>query len=73
MNAWQDHLVFDRDVSETSPVVKGTWVSVAQIVHLIVNGWTWPDILRSHPELTEDDIRSCLSYALENDDEGKEF
>jgi uncharacterized protein (DUF433 family) len=65
---WRRRLIFDPAVSETSPVVKGTWISVAQIISLIVDGWTWADILRSHPELTEDDIRACLSYAVEQED-----
>jgi uncharacterized protein (DUF433 family) len=64
---WQDRLVFDFNVSETSPVVKGTWVTVSQVVSLIVDGWTWGDILRTHPELTEDDIRVCLSYTVAQD------
>ncbi len=64
---WQDRLVFDPNVSDDSPVVKGTWITVAQIVTLIVDGSTWSDILRSHPELTEEDIRICLSYATEGE------
>jgi uncharacterized protein (DUF433 family) len=67
---WQDRLVFDKYVSDASPVVKGTWITVAQIVSLIVDGQTWADILRSHPELTEDDIRTCLSYATEQESAG---
>jgi uncharacterized protein (DUF433 family) len=67
---WQDRLVFDKYVSDASPVVKGTWITVAQIVSLIVDGQTWADILRSHPELTEDDIRTCLSYATEQESGG---
>ncbi len=65
---WQDRLVFDFNVSETSPVVKGTWVTVGHVVSLIVDGWTWGDILRTHPELTEDDIRICLAYTVAQDD-----
>jgi len=64
---WQDRLVFDANVSDESPVVKGTWVTVSQIVTLVVDGFTWADILRSHPELSEDDIRLCLSYATEQE------
>ncbi len=64
---WQDRLVFDFSVSETSPVVKGTWVTVGHVVSLIVDGWIWSDVLRSHPELTEDDIRTCLAYSIEHD------
>jgi uncharacterized protein (DUF433 family) len=64
---WKGRLVFDDNVSTTSPVVRGTWVTVSQVVSLIVDGWTWSDVLRTHPELTEDDIRACLSYTIEQD------
>ena len=43
----------------------------SHVVSLIVNGQTWADILRSHPELTEDDIRVCVAFAVAQDgDEG---
>ncbi len=61
---WQDRLVFDFTISERSPVVRGTWITVHYVVSLIVDGWTWADILRSHPELTEEDIRTCLAYTV---------
>jgi uncharacterized protein (DUF433 family) len=64
---WQDRLIFDFNVSESSPVVKGTWVTVGHVVTLIVDGWTWGDILRTHPELTEEDIRVCLAYTIAQD------
>ena len=68
--AWDDHLIVDPDVSATSPVVRGTWVTVGHVVSEIVDGSTWPDILRTHPELTEDDIRACLAYAVNDQIEG---
>jgi uncharacterized protein (DUF433 family) len=60
-----DRLVFDFDVSDVSPVVKGTWVTSDHVVSLVVDGHTWDDILRAHPELTGDDIRACLAYHLD--------
>jgi uncharacterized protein (DUF433 family) len=65
---WRDRLVYDTNVSERYPVVKGTWVSVGHVVGLIVDGWSWSDILRTHPELVEDDIRTCLAYSVAEDD-----
>ncbi len=62
--SWHDRLVFDFEVSDVSPVVKGTWVTVGHVVSLIVDGWSWANILRTHPELTEDDIRTCVAYAM---------
>lgn len=67
---WQARLVFDFNVSETSPVVKGTWITVSHVVSLIVDGCRWSDILRDHPELTEEDIRTCLAYTVEQDNFG---
>jgi uncharacterized protein (DUF433 family) len=64
---WRDRLTFDFEVSDVSPVVKGTWVTVGHVVSLIVDGWTWADILRAHPELSEDDIRACVTYAMDEE------
>jgi len=61
---WEGRLAWDLNVSEDSPVIKGTWVTVSQVVSLIVDGWAWSDILRTHPELTEDDIRTSLAYTV---------
>jgi hypothetical protein len=61
---WEGRLAWDLNVSEDSPVIRGTWVTVSQVVSLIVDGWAWSDILRTHPELTEDDIRTCLAYTV---------
>lgn len=62
--AWRDRLAFDPAISRATPIVKGTWVTASQVVALIVDGWTWDDILSDYPELTYDDLRACLSYTL---------
>lgn len=58
----------DPDISSISPVVRGTWITAAEIVRLVVQGWSWGDILRAHPELTEADIRACLAFDVERGD-----
>lgn len=62
-----NRLVFDPEISESSPIVKGTWITVSHVVSLVVDGWTWADIIRVHPELTEDDIRACLAHQIETE------
>jgi uncharacterized protein (DUF433 family) len=62
---WREFLIFDDRASSPSHLVQGTWVPADHVISLIVEGWTWSDILRSHPELTEDDIRACLAYDIE--------
>ena len=67
---WRDRLSWEPTISEVSPVVRGTWITVGQVVSRIVDGWSWADILRAHPELCEDDIRACLSFTVEEDEMG---
>lgn len=64
---WRERLIFDENVSDESPVVRGTWVTAGQVVSLIVDGANWDDILRNYPELTRRDIRACLAYTVEQD------
>lgn len=65
---WRTRLMFDPDVSDLSPVVRGTWITASHLVTLIVDGWSWADILRAHPELTEEDIRACVCYTIEQEE-----
>ena len=65
---WMDRLTWDDAVSEDSPIVRGTWITVGQVVSRIIDGWTWSDVLRAHPELCEDDIRSCIAFTVEDED-----
>ena len=64
---WRTRLSFDRKIADDSPVIKGTWVTAGQIVSLIVDGWSWAEILRNYPELSEADIRACLAYTVDQD------
>lgn len=66
---WEDRLAFDENISETSPVVRGTWVTANQVVSRIVDGWSWSDVLRAYPELIESDIRACLAYTVDQDEQ----
>jgi uncharacterized protein (DUF433 family) len=67
---WEDRLVFDVNMPSESPCVKGTWITASQVVSQIVDGSHWSDVLRAHPELTEDDIRACLAYTADRDESG---
>jgi len=61
---WTDYLVMD-DESEETPLIKGTYISVRQIISHIVDGWSLKDIFRYYPEVTPEDIQACIHYAKE--------
>lgn len=64
---WSAYLTND---SVDGMIVKGTLVKVQSIITCIVDGQTWRDILRAHPELNEEDIRACIAYTM-NDEAGE--
>lgn len=67
MPGWASRLSIDEAVSTHSPVVRGTRVTACRVVSLVVDGHTWSDILKAHPELTEADLRACLDYTLDQE------
>lgn len=57
---------------ENGIIVKGTFVTVKEIESLVIDGCTHSDILKLYPELNEDDIRACITYAVMHQDDGDE-
>jgi len=55
-------LIFDPNISDTSLIIKGTWVTVDLVQRLHFAGNSSEDILIHIPEITEDDIKECLQY-----------
>jgi uncharacterized protein (DUF433 family) len=47
------------------PVIKGTRISVEQIMDMLSAGMTAPEIIHEFPHLTPDDIQAALYYATE--------
>jgi uncharacterized protein (DUF433 family) len=63
--AWEDRIEFKPEVLCGKAVVKGTRISVEHVVKLLSDGWSEPDVLRSYPNLTAEDVKACLAYAGE--------
>ena len=63
--ALTDRIIVDPKILTGKPVVRGTRISVEQVVELLAAGWSHEQILASYPHLSEDDIRACLGYASE--------
>jgi uncharacterized protein (DUF433 family) len=47
------------------PCITGTRVTVQNVLELLDAGMTFDAILRDYyPDLTEDDLRACIQYAI---------
>lgn len=45
------------------PCIRGMRITVSDVLEYLASGMSIQDILGDFPELTEDDIRACLSFA----------
>ena len=49
------------------PCVRNTRITVFDVLGWLASGMTNSDILQDFPELSEEDISACLSYAAERE------
>ena len=55
----------DPAVCHGQACVKGTRITVHQVVHMLANGDTIDDLLAEYPSLAREDVMACLDYAAE--------
>jgi uncharacterized protein (DUF433 family) len=56
-------IIIDPKVMVGKPIIKGTRITVQQILGLLAQGATIEDILREYPHILREDIYACLLFA----------
>jgi len=59
--------VIDPEVRFGKPCVRGTRITVGDVLSYLASGMGEGEILADFPQLTSDDIRACLAYAAERE------
>lgn len=49
------------------PCIRGTRMTVTDVLEYLASGMTQEEILAEFPDLTAEDIRACLSFAAERE------
>jgi uncharacterized protein (DUF433 family) len=62
---WRERITLDLSVLAGKPVIKGTRVSVEQILEMLAAGWSEERLLAEYPRLRSEDIRACHAYAAD--------
>ncbi len=62
-----DRISIDPNVRFGKPCVRGTRLTVGDILGYLAGGMSETDLLSDFPQLTQDDIRACLTYAAERE------
>ena len=62
-----DRIVVDPAIRFGKPCVRGTRISVGDVLDYLAGGMSEAEILVDFPQLTSDDVRACLAYAAERE------
>ena len=60
---WQDKISIDPAIRSGKPCVKGTRITVYDVLEYLAGGMTEDQIVSDFPDLTRDDIRAALAFA----------
>jgi len=63
MLPFEKHIEINTEKRFGRPVIKGTRISVYDVLSWLSNGMTKEDIIKDFPELKEEQINACLAFA----------
>ena len=61
--SWQDRITVDPAVRSGKPCIKGTRITVYDVLEYLAGGMSEDDILADFNDLALEDIRACLAFA----------
>ena len=64
---YRGRIGIDPEIRFGKPCVRGTRITVGDVLSYLASGMSEADILADFPQLTRDDIRACLAFAAERE------
>lgn len=61
--SWEDRISVDPAVRSGKPCIKGTRITVYDVLEYMAGGMGEGEILTDFPDLRAEDIRACLAFA----------
>lgn len=60
---FKKYITIDSNIRFGKPIIAGTRISVSDVLNWMANGMSMKQIIKDFPELNEDQIKACLSFA----------
>jgi uncharacterized protein (DUF433 family) len=60
---WRERISVNPEVRSGKPCIRGTRITVYDVLEYVAGGMTDDELLADFPDLTRDDIRACLAFA----------
>lgn len=67
MKNYLEYLTIESGIRFGRPIIKGTRISVYDILNWLANGMSIEEIKEDFPELSSESIFACLSYAADKE------
>jgi uncharacterized protein (DUF433 family) len=64
---YQKIITIEPDKRSGKPCIRGTRMTVTDILEYLAGGMTQEELLAEFPDLTADDIRACLAFAADRE------
>ena len=62
-----ERISVDPTIRFGKPYIRGTRISVGDVLEYLAGGMSEDQLLKEFPQLTREDIRACLVYAAERE------
>lgn len=63
----QDRIVIEPGKRGGKPRIRGTRITVYDVLEYLASGMSEEEILGDFPDLTKEDIRACLAFAADRE------
>lgn len=67
MSEYLDRITINPAVRSGKPVIRGTRITVSDILEYLASGMTEAEIIADFPELSHEDILATLSFAAQRE------
>ena len=64
---YRERIVITPEIRFGKPCVRGTRITVGDVLSYLASGMTEEQLLADFPQLTREDVRACLAFAAERE------
>ena len=64
---YKQYIAINTEVRFGKPTIIGTRITVFDVLNWLANGMTTNEIIEDFPEIDENQIKACLSYAADRE------
>ena len=65
---FQEFIHIDPNIRFGKPCIKGTRISVADVLGWLASGMSYDEILEDFPQLTKEQVLACLQFAAHREE-----